>query len=370
MFCRIGSAALGLWLIAGVPSGLAQGTPEPPTSESQPAPDAGERNQPAPEAGERTRGEQTASQPADADRLISALNAALDRAIRDLTAEEGTKYRQLQEQRDEADLRAQHNMAWWAGALFWAAVVSLVPTMVGLWLLQRTLIHTKRTAHAAVSSVEEARKSTVAAAQAANAASEGNQIQRQTLIVAERAWLKVKSAEITSDMTWVKQEKQTGDIHFRFTIENIGRTAALNVMIHPELRQGNVYYADPTAARRHAAALPQRLQTTDYPHAVTLFPADTFVQKWICSIPDADLIGNRDPTKKGWHERIIIAPILIVCVNYELAFATQRHQTWSVYTLSSKMKGAKSEFTGAMIPIYGPIPLDQLLLEQIATYTN
>jgi hypothetical protein len=162
MLRRIGSAVLGLALIAAAPSGLAQGTAEP-TSESQRAPEAGEQSQRAPDAGEKAGGDQTASQPADADRLISAINA-IEGAIRDLVFDENPEARKRQERRDEADLRAQQDMALWALRMFWAAIGSLGLTFVGIVLIGITLFYTKEAAQAAKASVDEATKGTAAAA--------------------------------------------------------------------------------------------------------------------------------------------------------------------------------------------------------------
>jgi hypothetical protein len=63
------------------------------------------------------------------------------------------------------DLAAQENMAFWAMGMFWTAVASVLLTSLGVVLIWRTLIYTRKAANAASDTVAEARKATKAARQ-------------------------------------------------------------------------------------------------------------------------------------------------------------------------------------------------------------
>jgi hypothetical protein len=58
------------------------------------------------------------------------------------------------------DLAAQEDMAFWAKLMFWAASAETIVTGIGVWLVLRTLIHTRRAANYTKDAVDEAKNQT------------------------------------------------------------------------------------------------------------------------------------------------------------------------------------------------------------------
>jgi hypothetical protein len=195
MLGRIGSATIALGLTVALPGALAQEGIEP-ALESQPV--AEPRQEPGTEQGE----DHAAQEQTEAGQIEPALKA-IETAIRDLIAEEDTIERERQQQREMADLEAQQEMALWAERMTWATWASVGLTFVGLILIGRTMLytrdaalytgdaalHTKTGADAAVATADEARKQTVVAVKAADTALSANEINRESMIAQQRAWL-------------------------------------------------------------------------------------------------------------------------------------------------------------------------------------
>ena len=127
-------------------------------------------------------------------------------------------------------------MAVWAERMTWATWATVVLTVIGLFLIWRTLgytkkaaIYTKDAAEAARASVEEARKGTAVAAKAADAALKANELNRENFVADKRAWMTIRQHDITviSPLTW--NEQKEGHITIQVITENIGRNLAYNV---------------------------------------------------------------------------------------------------------------------------------------------
>jgi hypothetical protein len=73
-------------------------------------------------------------------------------------------------ERAQRDLQAQQDMAKWAEKLFWATVASLLLTLAGIFLIWRTLVHTRRAANASDQMATQTVVATNAAVEAAKAA--------------------------------------------------------------------------------------------------------------------------------------------------------------------------------------------------------
>jgi hypothetical protein len=115
--------------------------------------------------------------------------ARLPKAIETAPADPDAK---AQEKRAEDDLKAQQDMAKWAMWMFVAAGLTVLLTMIGILLIWRTLIHTRRASkyagvgarqarRAAIASdrmAEEATKATLAAVEASKAGQEANRLTR------------------------------------------------------------------------------------------------------------------------------------------------------------------------------------------------
>lgn len=141
---------------------------------SQPIPAPG-NEQSRPAGNDSASGDQRGASP-----LVSAIQG-VEAAIRDVIPQEDQEQRRSEEGRDQADLEAQQDMAFWAQWMFWVNTGTTLLTFVGLFLIWRTLTATKSAAKAAWCGVEEARGATQAAIRAAEAAGDA--------VAAERAWL-------------------------------------------------------------------------------------------------------------------------------------------------------------------------------------
>jgi hypothetical protein len=132
------------------------------------------------------------------------------------------------------------------------------------------------------------------------------------------------------------------------------------------------WFVDKEAVLRRAAERAQRMQVTAY--TKTIYPGDMMPPvKWDCNLPDEDLIRRGDDlTNPKWFELKLISPILVICVDYKLSFAEQRHQTWDVYSIDRKTVGKTSGYL-AMIPIDGDIPIEELEMSRVpvgGTFAN
>lgn len=201
---RLAAIALGI-ILAGAPA-LAQETPQP-TTQSEPEP-AGEQQTGAPASDENTDTEQ-----GDAEFLLPALQG-IESAIRELIPEEDKVAAEADRRRDKADLEAQESMARWAFWMFIAAAASVVLTFVGLALLWRTLLHTRRAADYANDMVVEAKATTAAA---------------QETLKADRAWIGFNRIEPTrvNDMHVDGVRFALGEV-FVLAFRNYGRTPAVS----------------------------------------------------------------------------------------------------------------------------------------------
>lgn len=132
--------------------------------ETQPAlegePIAEPRQEQSATAGDQGGEEQT---PAAPD-LVPTLES-IEAAIRDLVSDEDQAERSDQEAREQRDLAAQEQMAWWAQWMFWATFATVLLTFAALVAILRTLHHTRRAADSAEDMVIEAEKTTAAAVQ-------------------------------------------------------------------------------------------------------------------------------------------------------------------------------------------------------------
>ena len=132
------------------------------TAHSQPAQpiEPALESQPIPETGQEAGGEQgegaASQEEAEPNRLLPAIEA-IESAIRELVTEEDAQQHERQDERDEADLDAQKEMALWAKHMTRATVAGVIITFAGVCLVAGTLYYSKIAAAAAVKAAEEAK---------------------------------------------------------------------------------------------------------------------------------------------------------------------------------------------------------------------
>jgi hypothetical protein len=161
------------------------------------------------------------------------------------------------EQHEADDLAAQQKAAnaaadaaaaaYWQQVAAWASAgVAAIATLVALFgtvFLIKTFQETRRTADAAVRSVDIARQSTEAAAEA-------NRINRQAYIDDQRPWI-VFDARMDGPITY---GINGCTFSFEFTVRNVGRTPAM----HTDVRYEIVYEWGDMDLARHQLSSPLR----------------------------------------------------------------------------------------------------------------
>lgn len=151
--------------------------------------------------------------------------------------------------RDENDLVAQIDMAWFA---LWMTIISgasVGVTAVGIYYVRQTL---RKTA-------------------------ESVDLSRDQMIVENRPWLAVET-ESVSQSFYVYYDGLKIDVDFG--IKNVGRSPALNVYFHAELRLASI--VDPTVAERLYPDWQDIIKRTiDHQYSgEVIFPNDTLHQSW------------------------------------------------------------------------------------------
>lgn len=125
-----------------------------------------------------------------------------------------------EKKRAENDLAAQQGMEKWAFWMFMAAAVSTILSVIGVFLIWRTLFHTRRAADAAWDAVEDTNIAT-------KAMLEANEIANN----AQRPWVSI-SVEITS----IRCSDLHASVYYRVAFRNIGNFAAENVNAGVEIK--------------------------------------------------------------------------------------------------------------------------------------
>lgn len=123
------------------------------------------------------------------------------------------------EYRDIRDLDAQEAMAKWA---FWMLVVAACGTalsFIGIFLVWRTLLHTRRAADFSGAAIQETKAATAAAISASEAATESNAIMRETTDSQLRAY-------VGPDAVTYTYNAETGAFAVSTILKNFGQTPA------------------------------------------------------------------------------------------------------------------------------------------------
>lgn len=318
-----------------------------PALESQPVPE------PRQDAGAEQGKAEPAQQPAEPDRLVPAMNA-IESAIRELKAADDAIERERQVKREIADLKAQQRMAFWAIGMFWATLAAVWITAAGVYLIWQTLGHTRRAADAAVATLAEAKKHTVAAFKTVDAALKSNEIQSNSLVLAHRAWITHK-VSIVEPLTWQPDHK-TAFIGFAFSLRNVGATPAFGARIELKIDCGT--RGSPISVYNGVAAEARQIP---FGIGFTLGRDYETVERITIHIPTYELDAWFDKIGiDGWHNECAMFPKLIGCIDYGLVFKDTRGQTGFIYEIVR----TPPAMPGAIGPTFGDLRIDQLQLLQ------
>jgi hypothetical protein len=168
-----------------------------------------------------------------------------------------------EEWRQEQDLEAQWDQAYWAKGAAIAAFISAFITAVGLWLVRQTLQANRR-----------------AVAQA----TEANRISKDVFVATERPWVAV---EYYADgpLTFNASGAQ---VTIAFRVRNTGRSPARRVWVDPTLHAVDMdSVTDFTALQQQKLAQLRSMKLTNI--GFTLFPDERIVQSFTLSVETAKL---------------------------------------------------------------------------------
>lgn len=204
------------------------------------------------------------------------------------------------EERDRAqrDLAAQENMALWAMAMFWTAAAQVALGFLGVFLIWRTLVHTRRAADAAHGAVDEARKATAAADETVKQAVEANRIAESNFINDSRPWL-----DFTITIIGPPKNIAMVGILFPAVVEitNYGRTPAINTNFRIHAWPNNSHVMMPQFDERaaHIDAIYSRI--ADNSSGAPVFPGQTVTRRSNIGINpiEWDAAANKVPGVKG-----------------------------------------------------------------------
>ena len=266
-------------------------------------------------------------------------------------------------QREKDDLDAQRQMARAAWAMFIVAALGLLITAAGVFLIYRTLIHTKAAAVAARDMVKQGEEATKATLIAAKAAVEANKIQREAFIADQRAWLVIESSVVTSDLVWDREEKR-GAFSVRTTIMNRGKTPAVDARVETK---SDAQWKPREEVYREvalAAASTYRSVETGQPVVLgnTLFPGGGTVFDSEVTITEDDFAAIRATLKVDldfWNKPCFVYVTVYFCVGYNLIYADKRHQTGCILRLDVLPDAQGSVAIG---PYFGDTPKSRLRL--------
>jgi hypothetical protein len=161
----------------------------------------------------------------------------------------------------------------------------------------------------------------------AEAARDAADIARQTLEVSSRPWV---SASVDMEEP-IKFTDAGASTTVSFSLRNVGHTPALetqyraDIVTLPEKTWQSVELRD--AAKHECVPMLQRFIGS--PHIFpAFFPGDSFKADWPASISRAGILNALKATEKGvLAHKGFVRLYLVACVDYQLSFGVEHHQT-------------------------------------------
>lgn len=332
---RLSYLAARGWLIATVALWVGQVAAQPPERQGVSHPSPAVEGQPK---GATQRGYRPPEPPPIPVRIIQSVDEAAHESYREAKSDE-------HEAKDLAAQQKAADAAYSAAAsAYWQEIATFVGiglTFIGTGLLVWTLRETRRTAKAAIDGV-------IAAERAAIAAERANKITEDVYLADQRPWLKV-DVDIDDALTW--HPDNGAQLHFAFRLENVGRSPALNVDIHPDI------VLEPTMQYEvDQALLADKARDRNPNGGITIFPGKKDIVRYGLSI-SLDRIAKGAAAYGGWND--YIHPVLIGCARYRSVYGSACHETGFIYQVRRYMDGRPNTRLG---PSEGDIPVDQLVL--------
>jgi hypothetical protein len=196
----------------------------------------------------------------------------------------------------------------------------------------------------------ETKRSADAAVKAARAASEANELSRQSYVADQRPWLEVKME--SGPIRWTKDWLSV-DVHF--CLVNHGRTPATNADITARIVP--VYLnKDPTVTQ---AMLSDEVRAKEIKFGNIVFPHAKVTCPHRLPVPRPDIDGLFKTKDKEGQPFDWLLPCLVGCVDYQSALDGQRFQTGFIRTIDRFKDG---RVTFGLVEAEGDIPPDRISL--------
>lgn len=287
------------WLIG---QGLAYAQQaESPTLESQPIPTTEQQEAKA----ESSAGGQL--QQSEAEKLIPVLNSIKD-SLDQLKPSKDDAKEKRNEDRAVADLQAQKDMALWAKRMFWATIVSVVISFVGLGMIWRSLT-----------------------------------IAREAIHAERRPWLDF-SVGITSDLSENDTDfyPQGIGLDLQLKVRNTGSSPALQVSCVIE----EISWRDIDYGRNHSWIKERELLRKKYksqlrnPLSATVFPQQEIKRNERLLVSETAIgraIGNLE-MPRGRPPSFSLEGLYLIVLYYRSPTSNRVHETSSTFMLLQKAK--------------------------------
>jgi hypothetical protein len=230
-------------------------------------------------------------------RQIKERCTAINPVSRDMCIEEIVKASH-ENQRNEADLSAQRQMANWAFAMAVVSCYGLVLTVAGIWFVRENL--------------GELQKARQVSLQALDAAMEGNKHTFTFMKSDLRPW--IKFYEINNKIT---VNKEGIAVEFRCRVFNCGKSPARSVFV-----QSSILFSDTVVTPwNYLREFAEKMRDISADYENTVFPGDTDRQKVSCKV-----------WAEVWNPRYIY---IVVSVAYRFGEFKDFYKTCRLYQIST-----------------------------------
>jgi hypothetical protein len=190
-------------------------------------------------------------------------------------------------------------------------------------------------------------KQSIAVARAANA------INRDNLIVAQRAWMTIEVFP-AGDFAYGSHGAM---IEIGMKLRNVGKKPAIDVVTIPKI---NIAEIDRELTINEMLAALSQEQLMKHEEGRLVIPNDEYIRPWVLMIPE-------ETTKqKSIKNRFGISFNVFGCVTYRIIGDDKLHQTGFTYALGAHMVGARHGFSPIIVGAHVMVPKAEVSLPVVA----
>lgn len=169
---------------------------------------------------------------------------------------------------------------------------------------------------------------------AVDAAIEANGISRQNMMADQRPWLSIDNLTFQHGIVFTDGR---AEIPYSVKITNVGKTPAQNISMRTQLVYGGRRFRDTEDALQTLAQEERCRDRSNKAATITLLPGQSY---WESRYPV--IVVEECPSKSE------IAPVVIGCVNYQIAMDQDWHQTSFAYYIFECKEGEPQTFLKAI----------------------